>query len=146
MIRLSTGLRSGIATGGSLYDLLNECLLRVYSGPEPASANADLGSAVLLCEVSAGGTGDPLEFESTAVDGVLVKSAAQVWTGDNLDDGDPLFFRLVKVADTGTSSTTEVRLQGSSGGLGKDMFIASLPLASGAPLTFRVFQLTIPEM
>lgn len=144
-IKLSTGFRQGIAITGSLKELLDNGLIRIYSGAVPASADAALGAATLLNEISAGGTGTPVTWEETAPGGVLSKSAAENWTGNNLAGGTPTFFRYVLSADAGDASTTAVRIQGTAGPLGSDMYISTLPLVSGAPQSFSLFQLAIPE-
>lgn len=144
-LKYSTALRQGLAVTGSLRSLLNEGLIRIYSGAVPASADSDLGSATLLNEISAGGSGTVLTFEPTASGGVLTKTIAENWTGNNVGDGTPTFFRFVKATDTGTASNTEVRLQGTCGAVGNDLIITQLPLVSGQPLTLELFQLTVPE-
>lgn len=145
MIKLSTGLREALAASQSLRAALNNGFIRIYTGPVPASADAALGTAVLINEISAGGTGTPLTLEATAPDGVVTKTAAENWTGNNLADGTPSFFRYVLSGDAGDASTSAVRFQGSVGGPGADMVISSLPLVNGAPQTFDLFQLVIPE-
>lgn len=145
MLKLSTALRSALAVGGSLKAALDNGFVRIYSGSVPASADSALGSAVLLCEISAGGTGTALTFEATAPGGVLSKSASENWTGNNVAGGTPTFFRYVLDGDAGDASTAAVRIQGSAGGLGSDMVITSLPLVSGEPQTFELFQLAVPE-
>lgn len=145
MLKISTAVRQQLAVSGSLRDILNNGLIRIYSGPVPASADAALGSAVLLCEISAGGDGTPLTFEETAPNGTLSKSASEVWTGTTLQTGTPSFFRYVLATDTGGASTTEPRIQGSVGGVGSDMVITSLPMIQGNPQAFELFQLTVPE-
>lgn len=144
-LKYSTALRQGLAVSGSLRSLLNGGLIRIYAGAVPASADSDLGSAVLLNELSAGGTGTPLTFEATAPSGVLTKSIVENWTGNNVADGTPSFFRFVLPTDTGTAYTPEVRLQGTCGPIGNDLVITQLPLSSGQPLTLELFQLTVPE-
>lgn len=144
-MKFSTALREGLVVGGSLRSLLNDCLVRIYAGSVPVSADSALGSAVLLCEISAGGTGTPLTFEATAPNGVLSKSVAENWTGNNLADGTPSFFRLIKPGDTGGSGTSDVRLQGTAGAPGNDMIITNLPLVTGVPQSFDFFQIAVPE-
>lgn len=145
MIKLSTGLREAIAAQESLRDALNGGFIHLYTGAVPASADADLGSAVLINTISGGGNGDPLELEPTAPGGVVAKSVSQNWTGNNLADGTPTFFRYVLAGDAGDASTSAIRFQGTVGGPGADMVISSLPLVNGAPQTFDLFQLVIPE-
>jgi hypothetical protein len=145
MIKLSTGLRQALAISGSLKATLDGGLVQIYSGAIPASADAALGSAVLLNEISVGGDGTPVTFEAAAPGGILVKNVAETWVGTNEADGTPTFFRYVKNGDAGDASASAVRFQGTAGPLGSDMFIATLPLVNGQPLSFELFQLAIPE-
>ncbi len=145
MIKLITAVRVALAVGGSLKSTLDGGLVRIYSGSVPASADAAIGGATLLCEISAGGAGTPVTFEATAPLGVLKKSVAETWTGTNLADGTPTFFRYVLSGDDGSASSSAPRLQGSAGVLGSDMYISSLPLVTGQPLAFSVFELAVPE-
>lgn len=145
MIKLSTAVRVALAVGGSLKSTLDGGLIRIYSGSVPASADAAIGGATLLCEISAGGGGTPVTFESTAPLGVLKKSVSETWTGTNLADGTPTFFRYVLGGDDGSASSSAPRFQGSAGVLGSDMYISSLPLVTGQPLAFSVFELAVPE-
>lgn len=146
MIKQSTGMRVSLAVTGSLKATLDGGLLQVYSGTVPANADAALGGAVLLNEISAGGAGTVLTFEATAPLGVLKKAAAENWTGNNLvGPATPSFFRYVLAGDAGDASATAVRFQGSAGALGSDMFISSLPLVQGQPLAFQQFELAMPE-
>lgn len=145
MIKLSTALRQAIAVGSSLKSALDGGLIKIYSGSVPASADAALGGATLLCTISAGGTGTPLTFEPTAPGGVLTKAAAENWTGNNVLGGTPTFFRYALASDDGSASSSAVRIQGTAGALGSDMFISTLPMVNGAPQSFQLFQLAVPE-
>lgn len=145
MIKLSTGLRESLAITGSLKRSLDGGLIRIYTGPVPASADAALGGASLINEISVSGDGTPVTWEATAPGGVLVKNVGETWIGENLASGNPTFFRYVLSGDAGGSSTSAIRFQGSAGALGSDMFISTLPLVEGAPLSFSVFQITVPE-
>lgn len=145
MIKLSSGMRESLAITGSLKATLDGSLVRIYTGAVPLSADASLGSATLINEVSVGGAGTPVTFEATAPGGVLVKSVAETWVGSNLSDGTPTFFRFVKSGDAGDASTSAIRFQGTAGALGSDMYISSLPLVVNDPLSFQIFQLAVPE-
>lgn len=145
MLKLSTKLREDIAVGGSLKALLDGGLVKIYSGAVPASADAALGAAVLLNTLSAGGGGTPVTFNAAAPGGVLSKTTAENWTGNNVAGGTPTFFRYALAADVGDASVTARRLQGTAGALGSDMFIGTLPMVQGAPQSFQLFQLAVPE-
>lgn len=145
MIKISTGLRTALAINGSLKGALDGGLVRLYAGSVPGNADAALGGATLLCEISVGGDGTPVSFEGAAPLGVLKKAVSENWTGNNLVNGTPTFFRYVKDGDAGDASATAIRFQGSAGPLGSDMYLSTLPLVSGQPQSFSVFELTIPE-
>lgn len=145
MIKYSTGLREAIAVGSSLRAALNSGLIKIYSGTVPASADAAIGGATLLCTVSAGGGGTPVTFNPTAPGGVLSKTTAENWTGNNVAGGTPTFFRYVLAADDGSASSSAVRFQGSAGVLGSDMFISTIPMVDAAPQSFQLFQIAVPE-
>lgn len=144
-VKLSTGFRQGIAITDSLKALLDNGLIRIYSGTVPASADAALGAAVLMNEISAGGGGTPVTWEATAPGGVLSKAVAENWTGNIIAGGTPTFFRYVLSGDAGDASTSAVRIQGTAGALGSDMYISELPMVEAAPQSFSLFQIAIPE-
>lgn len=144
-VKLSTGLVEGLAVTGSLRSLINGCLVRIYSGTEPATADAAIGGATLMLEVSVDDDGTPLTWEASAPGGVLSKSASEVWEGENLQAGGVTFFRIVKPGDTGAASTTDIRMQGSAGGLGNDLVITDLPLVAGQSKRFELFQVAVPK-
>lgn len=145
MIKQSTGMRVSLAVTGSLKATLDGGLVRIYAGSVPANADAALGGATLLCEISVGGDGTPVTWEAAAPLGVLKKSVSENWTGNNVADGSPTFFRYVLDGDVGDASASAVRFQGSAGALGSDMYIAALPLVNGQPQSFSLFELAIPE-
>lgn len=144
-VKLSTGCRQGIAITNSLKALLDNGFVRIYSGAIPASADAALGGATLMNEISAGGGGTPVTWESTAPGGVLSKKVSENWTGNIIVGGTPTFFRYVLAADAGDASSSAVRIQGTAGPLGSDMFISELPMVATAPQSFSLFQIAIPE-
>lgn len=131
-LKISTALANSLLTTGGLKEALTGAHLYIYSGTEPASADASLGSAVMLCDVSGGGVGDALLLSAAAVNGTIEKDATQVWQGTCAATGTAAFFRIAVPADTGDLSTTAVRIQGSVGIAGKDLNISSVSLTSGA--------------
>lgn len=52
--RLSTALRNALNTGGSMRSLMSNCVLKVYSGAQPSSADA-APTGTLLCTYSKSG-------------------------------------------------------------------------------------------
>lgn len=145
--KLSTGLRNYLAVTGSLKAALETCVLKIFSGTEPATADTALSGNTLLCEVSTSGTvDDPLNFEASASAGVLLKLAAETWQGVNAATGTAAFFRFETPADAGGASTTLVRLQGTVALAGGDLNLSSLSLTSAATQTVDNFAITVPAV
>jgi len=140
----STGLCNYVLATGSLKGAYSAMRIRVYSGTVPVSADAAIGSAVLLNEVrSAGGN---LSFDTAAAAGVLLKAPGETWVGTNTVGGTASFYRVVNSADDGTLSTVFIRLQGTIGVGGADMNVGSTALTSGATFTLNYFsQSMIPS-
>lgn len=145
-LKFSTGLRVGQAVTGSLKSLLDGCVIQILSGPVPASADAALTAGnTLLVEVKQQGTGDYLNFESSAPGGVLGKSTSEIWESDIAASGDATFFRIVKPSDTGAASSTEIRIQGECGLAGVAMPMSSVSLVASAPHRINYCNIALPE-
>lgn len=142
----STGLRNDILDTGSLKALLADGYIKLYSGTVPANADAALGSAVLLNTYSDDDQGDPngLDLDTAAAGGAIGKLAAQTWSGTAVASGTASFFRYVKTGDDGTLSTTQLRVQGTVGGAGADMFLQSTSIVEDVLYTIDYFSLSIP--
>lgn len=141
-LKISTGLRNAVLVTGSLRSRVNGKIIRIYGGSVPATANAALGGATLLCTVSVGGTGTGVTFEATPVDGALVKTAAETWSGTNVATGTATFWRLVDTGDDGTLSTSAERVQGTFGGTSG--LLSNPSLTSGAPQSIDNAVIALP--
>lgn len=142
-IKLSTGLRNAILATDSIkatFDAGSE--IRIYGGTEPASADDSIGAAVLLVTIKNGANG--ITFAATATGGVLVKNAAETWSGANVATGTGTFYRHVLTADADDASTTAPRYQGSVASAGADMNLSSSALVSGATQTLDYHAVAIP--
>ena len=140
-IKMSTAARTAVFSTGLNNALNNHCLC-VYSGAEPASADAALGAAVRLLSITTSGLGTPLAFE-TPSDGVMLKKADDVWMGTNLATGTPSFYRLEPLDDTGAAAPELVRLQGSVGPAGDlRLDVAALVIDEVQPVNY--FDLQMP--
>lgn len=145
MSTISTGLRNHLMTAGSFKGGLDGSVINIYSGTAPASPDdAVPGASTLLCTVSVGGAGTGVTFEASATAGLLLKSAGEQWQGTNAAGGTATWFRLVKVADDGSASTTALRLQGSVSFAGADLNITNTALVSGAVQTVDYFSVLMP--
>lgn len=141
-IKLSTGARTKLLDTGSMSDIFSGGVIKIYTGPVPASAD-DAVSGTLLCTVSLNSTGTGITFDA-ATDGVLPKAAAEVWSGTNVAGGVARYFRHVAPGDTGALSTTQARIQGTIGVAGDDMNFSSTTLANGATQTIDYYNVVMP--
>ena len=145
-MRLSTGLRNHLLSGGSLRSALNGGVIRMYSGSAAASPDAAVpGTATMVCEitVSSGATG--LNFEAAAAGGRLQKSASEVWSGAATADQQVSWFRFIPLADDGSLSTTALRLQGTVAQVGADLNMSNTLFTTGATQTVDYFSIFQPE-
>lgn len=119
---------------GDVEALVSGKVFRYYGSPTsqaaadaliPATADAALGSATLLCTVSVGGDGTGVTMETVPDAGVLAKATAESWYGTMVASGYFSFVRLEDSADAGALSTTEERLQFTCGVLGKEIIVSS---------------------
>lgn len=143
-MKISTGLAKAMLDTGSLKANLTGMKLNIYSGTEPATADASIGSAVLLVTISDAGGANPLSFEASAVGNVIEKASTQVWNGTNVASGTASFCRLVLASDTGGSSASEIRVQGDVGVAGRFLNLSSVALTSAAVQTVDYLSITMP--
>lgn len=143
--KVSTAVRDRMLTSESLRDIFALGFLDIYSGAEPATADAALGAAVLLCRVSSSGSGLGLNFNlATSSAGVLAKLGTETWAGSNVAGGVAAFYRFVQSTDSGVLSTTQPRLQGTIATSAAELVLPNTTLVFGALLTIDSFTLTLP--
>jgi hypothetical protein len=143
-MKLSTGLRNKMLDTGSLKSIFAAGFIKIYSGSEPADADAAV-TGTLLCTISINATGTGVNFASSAVAGVLSKSGSEVWKGVNAATGTAGYFRHVAAGDDGTLSSTQARIQGSIGVSGADVNLSSTSLTSGADQTIDYYSVALPS-
>lgn len=131
-------------TGRNIQDLLSLGEIKIYSGAAPADADTAV-AGTLLVTIDNGGVGILLG-EPTA--GVIGIKSGETWSGVAVAAGAASYFRyVIKGIDTGASSTTEIRLQGSVGtSAGSDLVIPSTTISIGATQTVDQFDLTTPAV
>lgn len=142
-LKASTGLRNKMITSSALTTAMNNGFINIYSGPPPLTADA-AATGTLLCVISNNGGGGGLNFDPLAVAGVAQKLNSEVWVGTNLATGVAGYYRHVAPADTAGESSTEARLQGSTGVAGADMNLTSVNLAMGAVQTLDFYTVSLP--
>ena len=134
-IRLSTGCRTGMANSSGLREQFEGGFIGVYSGGQPANADAAETGVLLVTIATTSGTGaaDGIGF-GTAAAGQLPKSAP-VWSGVVGVGGVAGYFRLWDINKTTGSNSTARRIDGNVGVSGSDMVLSNTTLAEGATLT-----------
>ena len=143
-IKISTGLRNKLMDTGSLKSVMAGGLIKIYSGAEPADADA-AATGTLLCTISLNSTGTGINFDTAAVAGVISKAPAETWSGNNASTGTAGYFRHVAAGDDGTLSTTQARIQGRVSTVGADLNLSSVSLVSGAPQAIDYYSVTLPS-
>jgi hypothetical protein len=133
-----------------ITESLNDGIIYVYTGPQPANADAAIQGTLLLRVTvnngawAAGSPTNGLGFDAP-VSGVLSKAAAEVWRGLGIVDGTAGWFRFCgNAADAGGSSTTLPRIDGTVAISGGDMNLSAISIVTGVPSTCDVFTLTLP--
>lgn len=131
---ISTGLRNKLLGTDSLKSALAGGFIHVYGcdpANVPASANDAIGAAhTLLLTLYGDGTASGLNL-GTPADGIISKASSENWSGGVLASGTARFFRYVGAGDTGTSSTTEPRLQGTVARVGGHLNLSKVDLVAG---------------
>ena len=143
--RISTGLANYMLGVGSLKQAMQGGVLRVYSGSEPAAADANVpGSAVLLAEFTADGGGGGISLQPTAAGAIISKSQDESWRSIARATGIASWFRWTLPDDAGGSSGTSIRLQGSVNVSGAELNFSSLSFAQGAVQKVDYFAVALP--
>ena len=138
------------AKGGSLKELFKHGVIHIYSGTQPASADAIESGTLRLRITEDGNTHVPasglygLEFEEDPASGVLSKASAQSWEGDGLNDGTIGWFRFYDQSVGTGASTTAIRFDGSVAISGAQLNVASLTVQTGVTFVINNFTLTVP--
>jgi hypothetical protein len=138
----STGFRNAVLDTGSVKSVFDGGTIKVYDASStPENADAALpADAVQLVEYSVSGAG--LSLASTAANGSIEKASAESWQGTASSTGVGVFFRFEKPGDTGESSTTDVRIQGTVGGGGADLFLTNNTFTQDSTYSLDFFSLT----
>lgn len=147
-LRLSTGLRTNLAGSTGFSSSFANGVIEIYSGTQPATADAAVTGVLLGTVTLNSGAFTPgvsingLTFAS-ASGGAVSKSG--VWSFNGIAIGTAGWFRLkANAADAGILSTTAIRLDGSVSTSGADMSLSNINITVGAPTTVDTFTWTQP--
>ncbi len=128
----STGFKDALLDGTDVTTMFDGGELRIYSGTQPASADATEGSGTLLITVDLPATN---AFAALASSGQIAKSGT--WSDPATASGTATWFRLYDSAVTTGASTTAVRMDGTVG-LVTGYDLISNVVSIVAPDTFTV--------
>ena len=144
MIKISTGLADAMMNDVGATAALNDAdlELRIFSGPEPLTADAKLANETLLVTIQVNGGGG-MQF-AFANEGTIMKDIGQSWLGNVIATGTPTYYRLCPMSDDNSASTSKVRVQGSVGATG-DLKLGTTTLAAGNPQSVDFYQLRLPQ-
>jgi hypothetical protein len=144
-LKFSTGFRDALLDTNDLKTLFDGGFIKVYSGTVPANADAARSGATELVMYTVDDDGTTgLDLDTAAASGAIAKAPAQTWSGTAGASGTATFWRYEQTGDTGNASTTELRIQGTIGGAGADLFVSSTTFSSATLYTIDFFSLSIP--
>lgn len=144
-LQVSTGLRNYMLDTGSLADALALGFINIYAGSPPADADAAIGGATLLLQLTESGDGSTgLNMAAAAVNGVLSKLGSETWQGTVLATDTAAWYRHVEAADDGSASTTLKRIQGVISTAGADMNFTDTALIEAAVETVNSYSIALP--
>ena len=147
--RLSTGLKTAVLNDKGLKELMDGGQIRIFSGPQPASANdAETGSLLCVITLASGAMTSGVATNGLTLNapsgGVISKDPAVVWSGLNVANGSAGWFRWYPndfATQTG-ASTSAVRIDGNCGTSGSQLQLVSTTFKSGATTTIDNVSLT----
>lgn len=111
-------------------------ILRIYSGSQPADADASIGAATVLAELTMGATAFGSATSTASTNSVLTANAITQDSSANAT-GTAAWFRLWQ-----SNGTTPI-LDGTVGTSGTDLIINSVAITSGAAVSATSLTLTL---
>lgn len=148
-IKLSTGLRNGMLGTTGFSEIFANGIIEIYSGAQPATADAAttgtlLGTVTLASGAFTPGTATNGLTWAAPASGAVTKST-DLWQFTGVAAATAGWFRLKGNAlDSNGVSTTLPRLDGNIGSSGADMNLSNLSIAVGAITTLDTFSFSIP--
>lgn len=144
-VRLSTALVEDLMDTAPFKTAMNLCFIDIYSGTQPANANA-AATGTLLVTISNNSTATGLTWGPTSTNGAISKTAAETWSGTAVATGSAGWFRIRLTGDASAldSGSTYKRVDGSISTSGADMNLGALTVTSGAPFIMSSASFTLP--
>ena len=149
--RMSTGLRDLIlkARGMSLADALADGIIEIYSGAQPATADAvETGDMLVRITLSSGAFTPGVSTNGINLDvaasGAVSKATGETWSGVVAITGTAGWFRFYdNDYDTGADSAA-IRMDGSIATSGAEINMSNLNLVISGTTTIDGFVVTLP--
>jgi len=150
--RLSTGFADAVNAVGSVKAVMANSVIHVFSGTQPATADAAETGGLLMILTESGGAfvsespTNGLNMD-VSTDGVLAKDATETWQGVGLAAASTGtvagWFRWYANTVVTGISTTGVRLDGAIGSSGSyEMQMSNTTIVEGGPSTVNTFTYT----
>ncbi|MBA3015335.1 MAG: hypothetical protein KKD63_11075 [Proteobacteria bacterium] len=138
------------SSGGSIAGIFRNGVIRLYTGSQPASADAG-ETGTLLCEISLNSlahvTGasvtNGINFGQASA-GVIGKNIGETWSGVNINSGVAGWFRFYDNNKTTGLTTTAIRFDGSAATSGGQLKLSSTNLVSGVTTTVDGVTISMP--
>lgn len=144
--KASTGFINSVLATGSVKDLLDTMIMKVYGGAEPTSADAEsTGTANVLWTIKDGTDVLNWTLNTDVSPPVLEKASTDTWSGATAA-GTATYFRILATNDSEGSSTSDARLQGTVGATlsaDTDLYVSSTTFTTGTK-TLASFSVSIP--
>lgn len=138
-LKISTALANALLAGNDFAALMSGGKMYVYAASAvPATADEALSGQTLLATVTKDGDGSTgLTFATPAANGVIQKTASEVWKclAADITPGTALFYRHCVGSDTGAAAAggSDYRFQGAIGiDMSFDLTVPSTSLTTGA--------------
>jgi hypothetical protein len=146
-LKLSTGLRNNMLVTAPFKGSMDTCVMKLYAGAVPVSADSDCTANTLLCTIYNGNDGvTTLSFATTALGGEVTKTISESWAGTNALSGTATFYRLELAADDQTLSTTQLRVQGNIGTSGAELNLTSTALTLNSTQNIDYYSIALPTL
>ncbi len=148
-LRLSTGLRNKLLGAEGFKTIMQNGVIRVFPGVQPASAD-DAEGATPLIEITVssgaftpGTAANGLNFAAPS-GGACAKAASEVWSGAAASTGTAGWFRFYANDRTTGADASHARFDGSVSTSGAQLNMSSTAITAGATTTIDSFIVTMP--
>jgi hypothetical protein len=137
------------ARGGSFSDLFRQGIMRIYSGAQPATADAAETGTLLatISQSSATFTGGVFAnglMLGAVSSGVLAKETGDVWSGVGVAAGTAGWFRFYDNSLTAGESTSSIRFDGAVATSGAQCTMANTSVTVGGTSTVDTVAIGVP--